>query len=123
MPAGFDLRELFLSGASLDFEGGPVLSWRNAFLWLDRAVKLWEKYGSTRLRRKAVREAERWILERTRRSDGLAAIYPPMMYAVMALDVLGYPKDHPDVMEAQKQFMNLLVDVLYAYLSPQIRYG
>ncbi len=110
VPAGFDLRELFLSGASLDFEGGPVLSWRNAFLWLDRAVKLWEKYGSTRLRRKAVREAERWILERTRRSDGLAAIYPPMMYAIMAFDVRGYPADHPDRVEAQRQFDRLLVD-------------
>ena len=28
----------------------------------------------------------------------------------MALDLLGYPKDHPDVQEAEKQFFNLLVD-------------
>jgi squalene-hopene/tetraprenyl-beta-curcumene cyclase len=40
----------------------------------------------------------------------LAAIYPAMMYAVMALDVLGYPPDHPDAEEALNQFMNLLVD-------------
>ena len=36
------------------------------------------------------------MLERTRYSDGLGAIYPPMMYAIMALDLLGYPPDHPD---------------------------
>ncbi len=33
-----------------------------------------------------------------------------MMYVIMALDLLGYPKDHPDVQEAEQQFFNLLVD-------------
>src|SRR5258706_5053098 len=33
-----------------------------------------------------------------------------MMYVIMALDLLGYPKDHPDVREAEKQFFSLLVD-------------
>ena len=33
-----------------------------------------------------------------------------MMYVIMALDLLGYPPDHPDVQEAQQQFMNLMVD-------------
>ena len=30
------------------------------------------------------------MLERMQHSDGLGAIYPPMMYSIMALDVLGY---------------------------------
>ncbi len=30
------------------------------------------------------------MIERLQHSDGLGAIYPPMMYSVMALDVLGY---------------------------------
>src|SRR5262249_43449075 len=54
--------------------------------------------------------AEQWILARTRYSDGLGAIYPSMMYVVMALDLLGYPPDHPDVQEATRQFMSLMVD-------------
>jgi squalene-hopene/tetraprenyl-beta-curcumene cyclase len=33
-----------------------------------------------------------------------------MFYVIMALDLLGYPKDHPDVVEAKQQFFNLLVD-------------
>src|SRR5207302_5217782 len=37
-------------------------------------------------------------------------IYPPMMYVIMALDLLGYAPDHPDRVEAQKQFDNLTVD-------------
>ena len=62
------------------------------------------------LRTQAIRRAEQWMLERTRYTDGVAAIYPPMMYVIMALDLLGYPKDHPDVKEAEQQFFNLLVD-------------
>ncbi len=85
-------------------------SWRNLFLRLDKGLRLWERYGSKSIRRKAIRKAEQWMLERTRYSDGLAAIYPPMMYVIMALDLLGYPPDHPDRVEAQKQFDALLVD-------------
>ncbi len=35
------------------------------------------------------------MIERLNHSDGLGAIYPPMMYSVMALDVLGYAPDDP----------------------------
>ena len=44
------------------------------------------------------------MLERMKHSDGLGAIYPPMKYSVMALDVLGYAKDHPLRVEAIRQF-------------------
>ncbi len=50
------------------------------------------------------------MLERTKYSDGLAAIYPSMMYVEMALDVLGYPKNHPDVVEARNQFQRLMAN-------------
>ena len=47
---------------------------------------------------------------RCENSDGLGAIYPPMMYAIMALDVLGYPPDHPASQEARYQFDRLMID-------------
>jgi squalene-hopene/tetraprenyl-beta-curcumene cyclase len=50
------------------------------------------------------------MLERFEHSDGLGAIYPPMMYAIMALDVLGYPENHPARQEALRQFNGLMVD-------------
>ncbi len=110
VPAGFNLRELFLPGASLDFAGDRgFFTWRNAFLRLDKVLKFWERHGSKSLRRRALHKAEKWMLERTRYSDGLAAIYPPMMYVIMALDLLGYAPDHPDRVEAQKQFDALMV--------------
>jgi len=111
VPAGFTLEELFLPGVALEFPNNEgFFSWRNFFLKADKVLKFWERYGSRGLRTKAIRRAERWILERTPYTDGLAAIYPPMMYVIMALDLLGYPKDHPDVQEAEQQFFNLLVD-------------
>ena len=50
------------------------------------------------------------MIERLHHSDGLGAIYPPMMYSVMALDVLGYAKEDSVRVDALRQFNNLLVD-------------
>ena len=50
------------------------------------------------------------MIERLHHSEGLGAIYPPMMYSVMALDVLGYAKDDPLRAEALRHFNNLMVD-------------
>jgi squalene-hopene/tetraprenyl-beta-curcumene cyclase len=112
VPDGFDLRELFLSSDKGFnwFKDREFLTWKNVFISLDRMAKFWEKYGSRTLRTKAIRRAEQWMLERTRYTDGLGAIYPPMMYAIMALDVLGYSPDHPDRIEAQRQFDALMVN-------------
>ena len=63
-----------------------------------------------RIRRDAIRKCEHWMLERMKHSEGLGAIYPPMQYSVMALDVLGYAKDHPVRVEAIRQFDRLMVD-------------
>jgi squalene-hopene/tetraprenyl-beta-curcumene cyclase len=111
VPAGFSLEELFRPDRTLAYgRDGRLLGWRNFFFTADRLLKWWEAHGSRRLRGWAIREAERWMLERTRHSDGLGAIYPPMMYIIMALDVLGYPREHPDRAEAQRQFDALMVD-------------
>ncbi len=111
LPADFTLEELFLPGKPLAFAWeSRLVSWRNFFLLTDRLLKLWERFGVKAIRRHAIRKAERWMLERTRYSDGLGAIYPPMMYAIMALELLGYGPDHPDRREAERQFYNLMVD-------------
>jgi squalene-hopene/tetraprenyl-beta-curcumene cyclase len=112
VPDGFNVSELFVEGGT-KFEwlkDRKFLTWRNIFLSLDRVAKFWEKYGSKSIRKKAIHRAEQWMLERTKYSDGLAAIYPSMQYLIMALDLLGYREDHPDRAEAQRQFENLLVD-------------
>jgi squalene-hopene/tetraprenyl-beta-curcumene cyclase len=111
VPAGFTLEELFRADRSLDVDKTPgMLSWRNLFLRLDRLAKFWEKHGSKAVRRYAIRKAEAWLVEHARSSDGVGAIYPSMMYAVMAFDVLGYSREHPASVAARRQFDNLMVD-------------
>ena len=111
VPAGFTLQELMRPGASYSYRREErLLSWRNFFFLNDRLLKFWERHPIAGIRRKAIRRCERWILERTCYSDGLGAIYPSMMYVIMALDLLGYPPDHPDRAEAQAQFDRLMVD-------------
>jgi squalene-hopene/tetraprenyl-beta-curcumene cyclase len=111
VPAGFSLEELFVPGKSVSFEADTSwLSWRSTFIQSDRILKLWEKYGFARIRKDALRKCEHWMLERMKHSEGLGAIYPPMQYSIMALDVLGYAPDHPLRVEAIRQFDNLMVD-------------
>ena len=63
------------------------------------------------------------MIERLEHSDGLGAIYPPMMYSVMALDVLGYAEDDPVRVEALRQFDKLMVDEGRALLFPAVLFA
>jgi squalene-hopene/tetraprenyl-beta-curcumene cyclase len=110
-PAGFHLDELWVPGVNPAFpKSEKLFSWRNFFLALDRFWKFWERRPVASVRRKAIERASEWMIERLNHSDGLGAIYPPMMYSVMALDALGYPADHPLRVEALRQFNTLMVD-------------
>ncbi len=107
-PTGFNLDELLLPGVKLSLPRRKGLAL--LFHHLDRVFKVWEKRGSERIRGAAIREAERWILARTHYTEGLGAIYPAMMYFIMALDALEYPEDHPDRYEAIRHFESLLIE-------------
>ncbi len=53
--------------------------------------------GAPGRRRRALAQAEAWILERLDGSDGLGAIFPPIVTTIFALRCLGYDPDHPAV--------------------------
>jgi squalene-hopene/tetraprenyl-beta-curcumene cyclase len=108
VPAGFDLDELAAPGKSFRLPRRDRLS--AVFSQLDTALKVWEKGAPEMIRKSALREAEKWMLDRTRHSDGLGGIYPSMMYFIMALECLGYPRDHPDLVEAIRVFEGLLTE-------------
>src|SRR5579862_8629269 len=111
VPAGFNLEEIRIPGKSTGFESDDSwLTWRKTFIQSDKILKLWEVYGYTRIRKAALRKCEHWMLERMKHADGLGAIYPPMQYSIMALDVLGYPENSPVRQEAIRQFDSLMVD-------------
>lgn len=107
-PRGMDVNELLHPQRKRSLPKRDAVSL--IFTQVDRAVKIWERRGLKNIRARAIREAERWMMERTRYSDGLGAIYPSMMYLIMALESMGYAGDHPDLVEGIRQFENLLIE-------------
>jgi squalene-hopene/tetraprenyl-beta-curcumene cyclase len=82
------------------------LTWRNFFLWLDRLHKFAEWFAEHNVhpfRKRALKKAEQWMLERFEGSDGLAAIFPGMLNSLIALKLLGYPDDHPQMVRIEEQ--------------------
>jgi squalene-hopene/tetraprenyl-beta-curcumene cyclase len=103
-PEGFHERDLALPPDPESF------SLRNFFLWLDRLHKLAEWFAEHKIhpfRRLALKRCEQWMLERFEGSDGLAAIFPAMLNALIALKALGYADDHPEVVRATHELKKL----------------
>jgi squalene-hopene/tetraprenyl-beta-curcumene cyclase len=91
-PIGFDLAELY--GDTPNEKAAPNLRGR-AFQAIDRALRVYSKRPAKRLRERALREAERWIVQRQEADGSWGGIQPPWVYSLMALHLRGYPLDHP----------------------------
>jgi len=99
LPPEYRIDELFENEEdkklSLEWDN-KVFSARNFFLFLDKFLKLYELLPATAIRTKAIKKAEAWILERiSDGSDGMGAIFPAMVYTLIALECLGYNESHP----------------------------
>jgi len=90
--------------------GQQLISWKNFFLALDRALKVYEKLPWKPLRQRAIREAKRWMLDHIERTDGLAAIYPAMMNSIFALMALGHGPDDPLTWREIKEFSRFEIE-------------
>ncbi|HEY5027438.1 MAG TPA: squalene--hopene cyclase [Candidatus Angelobacter sp.] len=86
------------------------ISWRNFFLVLNRVVHFCERFHIRPLRYLALKKAERWMLARFEKSDGLGAIYPGILNSIVALRCLGYSTDDPQVMRALAEFEKLGIE-------------
>lgn len=111
---GISLDELYPEGyhdRDLRLQRDPqILTTRNFFIWLDRLHKFAELFAQAGIhpfRRRALKRAEEWMLERFEGSDGLAAIFPAMLNSLIALKALGYPDDHPQVVRAEQHLKGL----------------
>jgi squalene-hopene/tetraprenyl-beta-curcumene cyclase len=107
--------ELFVGGREnanlyLRLDKKKIISWRNFFLFTDRLAHWSERVHIRPLRKMALKKAEQWMLDHFERSDGLGAIYPAMLNAIVALVYLGYSKDDPQVIRAMDEFEKLGID-------------
>ncbi|WP_448582963.1 squalene--hopene cyclase [Thermaurantiacus sp.] len=81
-----------------------------AFLLLDRVLRLLEPLIPGPIRRSAIAKAEQFVLAHLNGEDGLGAIYPAMANAVMMFRALGYPDDHPAMATARRAIERLQVE-------------
>ncbi len=88
---------------------GRLVSWTRFFLGLDRVLKWLDRRVPAAWRRPAIRAAHRWMMEHCEETDGLGAIFPPMVYAIIALKCLGYDDDSPEVRWAIEQLDDLQI--------------
>jgi squalene-hopene/tetraprenyl-beta-curcumene cyclase len=108
-----DISEIFLGGRHANLQlprDEQTFTWRNLFLVVDNILKMVERSRFKPMREEALRRAEKWILDRLEGGDGLGAIYPGMMNAIMALDCLGYRRGHPILENALKVFYDLEIE-------------
>jgi len=111
IPDEMGVEELFVGGrdkARLRLRwADKLISWRNFFLCLDRITHWFEAVHIRPLRSIALKQAEKWMLERFEMSDGLAGIFPSIMNSIIAMRCLGYSVDDPQVIRAMDEFEKL----------------
>ena len=119
-PDGVGIAELFTTPPDEERDYFPVRSTLNrAFLLFDSIGKRMEPFIPRWLRARALRRAEGWLVARLNGEHGLGAIFPAMVNAYEALQLLGYPADHPLCHAARKSIDDLLVVTdTQAYCQP-----
>jgi squalene-hopene/tetraprenyl-beta-curcumene cyclase len=93
--------------------------WRGFFSEIDHMLKRLEAARITPLRKRALAACERWIHERLVQSDGLGAIFPPIVNTLIAFRCLGYANDDPRIqMQARELERFELEDEETLHLQP-----
>lgn len=109
-PRNISIEELFTTPPEKERNYFPIRSRLNrVFFTLDQLGRLLEPLIPSPIRRRALKQAEVWIVERRNGLGGLGSIFPAMVNAFEALDYLGYPADHPFMADARQALKNLLV--------------
>jgi squalene-hopene/tetraprenyl-beta-curcumene cyclase len=85
-------------------------SWDRFFRRLDRSIKQAERCRFTPLRRRAIDAAKTWMFERFEKSDGLGAIFPPIIWSIVALRAMGYADDSEPMRYNLQQLESLAIE-------------
>jgi squalene-hopene/tetraprenyl-beta-curcumene cyclase len=92
-PLPFGIDELRTDDARR--EQAPLFSVAGLFQRLDTVLHGYARHAVGPIREAAMRRGAEWILARQEADGGWGGIQPPWVYSIMALNLLGYPLDHP----------------------------
>ena len=110
VPEELGIAELRASGPPRAETPGHGRVWKWFFQGVDRLIKWIERQGWLPLRARALRHSEEWVLERLPKSDGLGAIFPPILNTIIALDCLGYSHQDPVFLEQLGELEKLEIE-------------
>lgn len=117
LPSRLGIGELFLDQEARwrnapKWDRADTLGWTNIFLAVDAVLKRLQKLRLTPFRGAGITRAQQWLTERmtAHTTDGLGAIFPPMVYIQIALQSLGYDRSHPIIVEAERQLDRFIVE-------------
>ena len=109
-PLNIGIQEFFITPPESEKTYVPVRSSLNHLvLRLERIGFSLEPFIPRWIRKKALKQAEAWMIERLNGESGLGAIFPAMVNAYEALVELGYDQDHPYRKTAKLALQKLLV--------------
>lgn len=97
IPERARIDELFLRGrGNADYSLPRKKSaWGRFFSVTDELLRAYERVHIRPLRRRALKRAEEWIVERQEADGCWGGIQPPWVYSLIALHALGYPRESP----------------------------
>jgi len=117
LPAELGIRELILrpphQWPPIRKPGETIrrgFGWGAFFRGIDRLYKAAERRGRPPGRERALRAAQDWMLRRIDAGDGLGAIYPPIVWSLIALHALGVSDDDPAVRKTWRQLEGLVIE-------------
>jgi squalene-hopene/tetraprenyl-beta-curcumene cyclase len=111
-PRKIDISELFTTPPHLErsYNVNPTgRVWGDLFLGLDQVLQRVEPLFPRFSRERALQSALAFVQERLNGEEGLGGIFPAMANAVIALELMGFEKTHPDVVTAKQALRRLLI--------------
>ncbi|MEX2139211.1 MAG: terpene cyclase/mutase family protein [Pirellulales bacterium] len=122
VPSERGIRELFIREPAdwpplrcPGLKGGTGLfSWDRFFRTVDATLKRLQRRKLMPGRKRAIKAAEKWMIDRFQHSDGLGAIFPPMIWSVIALRCLGYDDSSPELRYCYERLEGLILEEEHA---------
>ncbi|MGI9418555.1 MAG: squalene--hopene cyclase, partial [Geminicoccaceae bacterium] len=111
-PRGLGIEELFTTPPDRErrYNVNPTGKvWGDLFLGLDKVLHRVEPFFPRISRERALNAALDFIRERLNGEEGLGGIFPAMANAVIALELMGFEKTHPELVTAKRALRRLLV--------------
>jgi squalene-hopene/tetraprenyl-beta-curcumene cyclase len=104
---GVDVSEVIVRGSERAMHRVPG---SGVFLWLDHALKMYDRLPLQPGRATSRARLVDWITERQEADGGWGGIQPPWVYSLIALHLEGMPVDHPVIRSGLEGFRRFAID-------------